>query len=317
MLSEGEIKEIIDTNKNNISLKDLVLDEGFKKHLYSKIEPLFRKHNVNPFNIVLLYEKKSKYAPAWTDGKVCVINAGDLYYQGMPVQEVYPDILGTLFHEAGHALYTNQCILHMNQLKLKTDIVSNENHLEAIHDILYKMNNDYTMSYQQEDGFYIEIKLTEFIVGLLDDLWNIVEDKRITNMLLSNDGEFTEFIDNIKYSKIRAKWYKKHDDEMLPLESEALETGNTNFETFTDFHYWITIYSDIDVKPDKRLYPLSCEALPIIDRMVEEEDQDEFFDLALELVAIAYPLFEDWILFKTEEEEEEYFQRQALKKQNN
>ena len=66
--------------------------------------------------------------------------------------------------------------------------------------------------------------------------------------------------------------------------------------------------------PDKEQFPCSYEALPVIDRMLEEEDPDKFYDLALELVAIAYPLFEDRILFKTEEEEEEYFRRQALKK---
>lgn len=322
MLTEKEIEEIVTTNENNVSIKELALDKGFKEYLTSKIKPLFEKHNVEPFEIFLFYDESKNEICGETDGKMCKINAGHSSFQKFSVQEIYIQILITLFHEAGHLLYTDFSILEkrMKNLELKTDTVKEPKHLEVISDILYKSKNDYEISYTRDSGLPAKRLLISYIREYVAHFQGCAEDKRIEKKLLSNDSEFTEFINAFKAGEkmdADCEWDKEHDEGMYPFEQEALETGNTNFEMFIDYYYWTGRYGETGDIPDKRLYPCSYEAIPVIDKLMTVDDPDKEFDLALELVAIAYPLFEDRILFKTEEEEEEYFRRQALKKQNN
>lgn len=316
MLTKEEIEEIIITNMNDVSFAELACDEGFLKYLDSKIDPLFKKHNVKPFEIKIFCDKNRDWYAPRTNAKTCFINAEDWTFQELTVQDSYIQLLWILFHEAGHALYSDFELTRerLQNLGLKTDVVSDKDHLQTINDILYKIKNDYNMSYHSSG----ESPLKYFIRALVSNFQDAAEDKRIENKLLSFDSEFTEFVSATKAAHKTCDKLDKETDEILrDSEQEALKTGNVEgFESFSSFFYLTGKYGETGEKPDKRLYPCSYEAIPVIDKLMTVDDPDKEYDLALELVAIAYPLFEDRILFKTEEEEEEYFQRQALKKNN-
>ena len=217
-------------------------------------------------------------------------------------------ILGSLFHEIGHVLYTDfeKQFERLSTPELKTNVISDKDHLEIISDILYRANNDYKLTYLCEKGYYDEVPLKSYVVKLVHVLSNAVEDAKVNKCLLTYDNEFIEFIDA----------FLKSEEIIIEEAKEIIElfTNEGTEEVITNYPFWCCYYAEHAFVPDKEQFPCSYEALPVIDRMLEEEDPDKFYDLALELVAIAYPLFEDRILFKTEEEEEEYFRRQALKK---
>lgn len=324
------IEKIINGDAQNLSYEELIHDKAFEEYLSLKAKPLFDKYGITPIKIRMYFHEEGDRFElpgfcACINDQECIIEADDDYFKvkrpdgSVSIKDSVNVILGVLFHELGHAIYTDLYTQddRLKNPKLETDIIKDKDHLEVINEILYKVNNDYKMAVTDEKGYYIETPLKDFISYTMHDFANIAEDEKVNRRLLA-ENEFTEFLNAFKAERDRSEASLIETDKKRSLfDAEAIKHGKCNeVERLGDFSYLLFRHTQNGNVPDKRLYPLSCEAMPVIDRMLEEEDQDKFFDLALELVAIAYPLFEDRILFKTEEEEEEYFRRQALKKKN-
>lgn len=313
------VEKILKGEDQSISYEDLVYDEAFSEYLSIKAEPIFDKHNVKPVKIRMCKSTEVTIPGfcASVNNEECRLEADNELYTSVlcngkvSIKNAYEMILGSLFHEIGHVLYTDfeKQFERLSTPELKTNVISDKDHLEIISDILYRANNDYKLTYLCEKGYYDEVPLKSYVVKLVHVLSNAVEDAKVNKCLLTYDNEFIEFIDA----------FLKSEEIIIEEAKEIIElfTNEGTEEVITNYPFWCCHYAEHAFVPDKEQFPCSYEALPVIDRMLEEEDPDKFYDLALELVAIAYPLFEDRIVFKTEEEEEEYFRRQALKKQNN
>lgn len=293
MISFRELKE----EKNKISVEEIIKTEGFESFMSSSSSAIMKAHkrtNKIPFRI---YYKEDDNTTAYTDGKQCVINAGNSIFikentdssssERTSTVEACERIIGAAFHELGHVLYTcNSELARCCQLFEAGTMIAADETLDYL-ELKSLLQNEKNGAFVSES---VQTPLRSFIVILYKNLLNIVEDGRIENLLFINDYKFSGFYKGLwtlreaqKYSMIN-KEYERSINDFFAMSLLYAKYGKVGFckESFPEFD----------------------NAKEIIDKMLKTHKAISFSKLNQDLLICAWPLFKDLIKEMEDNEEE-------------
>lgn len=311
----AEMHKIVHGKKKNITLKDFVESYAFGEFISIGAMSILQKHGVTKtVNTVTEYNENSDMV-AYTDNTVCYVNAASEMFDGMDengelsIEQSYDLILGAVFHEMGHVIYTDFAASEKRTKEvLKNDILPkvksgvSKEHIDTLKIIKDQLDKGYLI--QDSTGF--SIPLNAFVLNLFQSFDNIVEDGRIEKLLLEEDYGFGGYCHGLEVMR------KKHADEILSSNKSIEE------EDLISFSNMMLGYAKYSIVPEKMdNFPLFEEAIPVIDKMTSEFDPEKFADRVLELVAISYPFFKDSIVEPPEDQDQNQNQQDQGEGSNN
>ena len=163
--------------------------------------------------------------------------------------------------------------------QIKTSAISVKEHIDVLNELFDMAEKGYVL--KDPSGSNQTIPLRTFLMFAVKQFYNSVEDGRIESLLLTRDSNFAGYRNGLKA-------FREKQDREWKAEMEK-ESGD---ETIIDFHNGCLGYAKFKIQPRSEC-TCSIQAMPVIDNMLQEHNSNRFFDLTLELIAIAYPLFED------------------------
>lgn len=280
--SDKEIKRAIRKKRSDIHLEDIVKSKAFKDYITSGMLALFKKHKRNPNLEYVIYYNEADQTTAKTDNRKIIVNAANSLFTKRdeldePLSVRVDHILGVMFHEAGHVLYTNFSVLRkykeqfcdgklvINSIELSKE---EKRSLKEINDLL----ND------NRSNVVLGVSLTKtraFIYNIFDWLNNAIEDGRIEKTLLDRDADFSGYCNGLIGLRNKQK------DEIVGSNIQDIEKYlNACFE-YAKYGTSTTYTGDV--------FPELEEAKPIIDIMLDCKEAMKFTEYTVELICIAYP----------------------------
>lgn len=281
-MNDKEIKRAIRKKRTDIRLEDIVKSKAFKDYITSGMLTLFKKHKREPNLEYKVYYKEGDMTTALTNNKEIIVNAANPLFTKRdeldePLSVSVDHILGVMFHEAGHVLYTNFSVLRKykeqfrdGKLVISSIELSKEEKksLKEINDLL----ND------NKSNVVLGVSLTKtktFIYNIFDWLNNAIEDGRIEKTLLDRDADFGGYCNGLIGLRNKQK------DEIVGSNIQDIEKYlNACFE-YAKYGTSITYTGDV--------FPELEEAKPIIDIMLDCREAMKFTEYTVELICIAYP----------------------------
>lgn len=281
-MNDKEIKRAIRKKRTDIKLEDIVKSKAFKDYITSGMLTLFKKHKREPNLNYKVYYKEGDMTTALTNNKEIIVNAANSLFTKRdeldePLSVSVDHILGVMFHEAGHVLYTNFSVLRkykeqfrdgklvINSIELSKE---EERSLKEINNLL----ND------NRSNVVLGVSLTKtkaFIYNIFDWLNNAVEDGRIEKTLLDRDADFGGYCNGLIGLRNKQK------DEIVGSNIQDIEKYlNACFE-YAKYGTSTTYAGDV--------FPELEEAKPIIDIMLDCKEAMKFTEYTVELICIAYP----------------------------
>lgn len=281
-MNDKEIKRAIRKKRTDIRLEDIVKSKAFKDYITSGMLTLFKKHKRKPNLRYKVYYKEGDMTTALTNNKEIIVNAANSLFTKRdeldePLSVSVDHILGVMFHEAGHVLYTNFSVLkkykeqfHDGKLVINSIELSKEEKksLKEINNLL----ND------NKSNVVLGVSLTKtkaFIYNIFDWLNNAIEDGRIEKTLLDRDADFGGYCNGLIGLRNKQK------DEIVGSNIQDIEKYlNACFE-YAKYGTSTTYTGDV--------FPELEEAKPIIDIMLDCKEAMKFTEYTVELICIAYP----------------------------
>lgn len=281
-MNDKEIKRAIRKKRTDIRLEDIVKSKAFKDYITSGMLTLFKKHKREPNLEYKVYYKEGDMTTALTNNKEIIVNTANSLFTKRdeldePLSVSVDHILGVMFHEAGHVLYTNFSILRkykeqfrdgklvINSIKLSKE---EKKSLKEINNLL----ND------NRSNVVLGVSLTKtkaFIYNIFDWLNNAIEDGRIEKTLLDRDADFGGYCNGLIGLRNKQK------DEIVGSNIQDIEKYlNACFE-YAKYGTSTTYTGDV--------FPELEEAKPIIDIMLDCKEAMKFTEYTVELICIAYP----------------------------
>lgn len=281
-MNDKEIKRAIRKKRTDIRLEDIVKSKAFKDYITSGMLTLFKKHKREPNLRYKVYYKEGDMTTALTNNKKIIVNAANSLFTKRdeldePLSVSVDHILGVMFHEAGHILYTNFSVLRkykeqfrdgklvINSIELSKE---EEKSLKEINNLL----ND------NRSNVVLGVSLTKtkaFIYNIFDWLNNAIEDGRIEKTLLDRDADFGGYCNGLIGLRNKQK------DEIVGSNIQDIEKYlNACFE-YAKYGTSTTYTGDV--------FPELEEAKPIIDIMLDCKEAMKFTEYTVELICIAYP----------------------------
>lgn len=292
----AEMRKITRGQKRDVTLEDLVNSYAFNEFVAIGTDSILNKHNIRKKVPTRVYYNENDQMVAYTDNVECVINAGSSSFKvtlpdgSVSIPDAYNYILGAAFHEMGHVIYTDFRVFRdrLTNLRLKTSAISDKDHVDILTDLLRMADEGYVLKDPSGSGKCCPLR--SFLETFTKNIYNSVEDGRIEELLLTRDSNFAGYRNGLKAFR-----------EKQNREWEAALKNESGDEGIIDFCNACLGYAKFHMQPREKCF-CSIQAMPVIDRMLKEHHADRFFDLTLELVAIAYPLYKDWIDSLEEEE---------------
>lgn len=281
-MNDREIRRAIRKKRTDIRLEDIVKSKAFKDYITSGMLTLFKKHKREPNLRYKVYYKEGDMTTALTNNKEIIVNAANSLFTKRdeldePLSVSVDHILGVMFHEAGHVLYTNFSVLkkykeqfHDGKLVINSIELSKEEKksLKEINNLL----ND------NKSNVVLGVSLTKtkaFIYNIFDWLNNAIEDGRIEKTLLDRDADFGGYCNGLIGLRNKQK------DEIVGSNIQDIEKYlNACFE-YAKYGTSTTYTGDV--------FPELEEAKPIIDIMLDCKEAMKFTEYTVELICIAYP----------------------------
>lgn len=281
-MNDKEIKRAIRKKRTDIRLEDIVKSKAFKDYITSGMLTLFKKHKREPNLKYKVYYKEGDMTTALTNNKEIIVNAANSLFTKRdeldePLSVSVDHILGVMFHEAGHVLYTNFSVLrkykeHFRDGKLVINSIElskeEKKSLKEINDLL----ND------NRSNVVLGVSLTKtkaFIYNIFDWLNNAIEDGRIEKTLLNRDADFGGYCNGLIGLRNKQK------DEIVGSNIQDIEKYlNACFE-YAKYGTSTTYTGDV--------FPELEEAKPIINIMLDCKEAMKFTEYTVELICIAYP----------------------------
>lgn len=281
-MNDREIRRAIRKKRTDIRLEDIVKSKAFKDYITSGMLTLFKKHKREPNLNYKVYYKEGDMTTALTNNKEIIVNAANSLFTKRdeldePLSVSVDHILGVIFHEAGHVLYTNFSVLRkykeqfrdgklvINYIELSKE---EEQSLKEINNLL----ND------NKSSVVLGVSLTKtkaFIYNIFDWLNNAVEDGRIERILLDRDADFGGYCNGLTCLR------DKQREEITGSSIQDIQVYlNACFE-YAKYGTSTTYAGDV--------FPELEEAKPIIDMMLDCKEAMKFTEYTVELICIAYP----------------------------
>lgn len=281
-MNDKEIRRAIRKKRTDIRLEDIVKSKAFKDYITSGMLTLFKKHKREPNLNYKIYYKEGDMTTALTNNKEIIVNAANSLFTKRdeldePLSVSVDHILGVMFHEAGHVLYTNFSVLrkYKEQFRDGKLVISS---IELSKEERRSLNEINNLLNDNRSNVVLGVSLTKtksFIYNIFDWLNNAIEDGRIEKTLLDRDADFGGYCNGLIGLRNKQK------DEIVGSNIQDIEKYlNACFEYAK--YGTSTIYTG-DVFPELE------EAKPIIDIMLDCKEAMKFTEYTVELICIAYP----------------------------
>lgn len=281
-MNDKEIKRAIRKKRTDIRLEDIVKSKAFKDYITSGMLTLFKKHKREPNLKYRVYYNEGDMTTALTNNKEIIVNAANSLFTKRgeldePLSASVDHILGVMFHEAGHVLYTNFSVLRKYKEQFRkgelmaSSIELSKEEKRSLKEINNLLNDN-------KSNVVLGVSLTKtktFIYNIFDWLNNAVEDGRIEKTLLNRDADFGGYCNGLIGLRNKQK------DEIVGSNIQDIEKYlNACFE-YAKYGTSTTYTGDV--------FPELEEAKPIIDIMLDCKEAMKFTEYTVELICIAYP----------------------------
>lgn len=281
-MNDKEIKRAIRKKRTDIRLEDIVKSKAFKDYITSGMLTLFKKHKREPNLNYKVYYKEGDMTTALTNNKEIIVNAANSLFTKRdeldePLSVSVDHILGVMFHEAGHVLYTNFSVLrkYKEQFRDGKLVISSIELSKEEKKSLKEINN---LLNDNRSNVVLGVSLTKtkaFIYNIFNWLNNAIEDGRIEKTLLDRDADFDGYCNGLIGLRNKQK------DEIVGSNIQDIEKYlNACFE-YAKYGTSTTYTGDV--------FPELEEAKPIIDIMLDCKEAMKFTEYTVELICIAYP----------------------------
>ena len=281
-MNDKEIKRAIRKKRTDIRLEDIVKSKAFKDYITSGMLTLFKKHKREPNLNYKVYYKEGDMTTALTNNKEIIVNAANSLFTKRdeldePLSVSVDHILGVMFHEAGHVLYTNFSVLrkYKEQFRDGKLVISSIELSKEEKKSLKEINN---LLNDNRSNVVLGVSLTKtkaFIYNIFNWLNNAIEDGRIEKTLLDRDADFGGYCNGLIGLRNKQK------DEIIGSNIQDIEKYlNACFE-YAKYGTSTTYTGDV--------FPELEEAKPIIDIMLDCKEAMKFTEYTVELICIAYP----------------------------
>lgn len=281
-MNDKEIKRAIRKKRTDIRLEDIVKSKAFKDYITSGMLTLFKKHKREPNLKYKVYYKEGDMTTALTNNKEIIVNAANSLFTKRdeldePLSVSVDHILGVMFHEAGHVLYTNFSVLrkYKEQFRDGKLVINSIELSKEEKKSLKEINN---LLNDNRSNVVLGVSLTKtkaFIYNIFDWLNNAIEDGRIEKTLLNRDADFGGYCNGLIGLRSKQK------DEIVGSNIQDIEKYlNACFE-YAKYGTSTTYTGDV--------FPELEEAKPIIDIMLDCKEAMKFTEYTVELICIAYP----------------------------
>ena len=281
-MNDKEIRRAIRKKRTDIRLEDIVKSKAFKDYITSGMLTLFKKHKREPNLNYKVYYKEGDMTTALTNNKEIIVNAANSLFtkrDGLdePLSVSVDHILGVMFHEAGHVLYTNFSVLrkYKEQFRDGKLVISS---IELSKEERRSLNEINNLLNDNRSNVVLGVSLTKtksFIYNIFDWLNNAIEDGRIEKTLLDKDADFGGYCNGLIGLRSKQK------DEIVGSNIQDIEKYlNACFE-YAKYGTSTTYTGDV--------FPELEEAKPIIDIMLDCKEAMKFTEYTVELICIAYP----------------------------
>lgn len=281
-MNDKEIKRAIRKKRTDIRLEDIVKSKAFKDYITSGMLTLFKKHKREPNLRYKVYYKEGDMTTALTNNKEIIVNAANSLFTKRdeldePLSASVDHILGVMFHEAGHVLYTNFSVLRKYKEQFREGrLVINS--IELSKEEKKSLNEINNLLNDNRSNVVLGVSLTKtktFIYNIFDWLNNAIEDGRIEKTLLDRDADFGGYCNGLIGLRNKQK------DEIVGSNIQDIEKYlNACFE-YAKYGTSTTYTGDV--------FPELEEAKPIIDIMLDCKEAMKFTEYTVELICIAYP----------------------------
>ena len=281
-MNDKEIRRAIRKKRTDIRLEDIVKSKAFKDYITSGMLTLFKKHKREPNLNYKVYYKEGDMTTALTNNKEIIVNAANSLFTKRdeldePLSVSVDHILGVMFHEAGHVLYTNFSVLrkYKEQFRDGKLVISS---IELSKEERRSLNEINNLLNDNRSNVVLGVSLTKtksFIYNIFDWLNNAIEDGRIEKTLLDRDADFGGYCNGLIGLRNKQK------DEIVGSNIQDIEKYlNACFE-YAKYGTSTTYTGDV--------FPELEEAKPIIDIMLDCKEAMKFTEYTVELICIAYP----------------------------
>lgn len=281
-MNDREIRRAIRKKRTDIRLEDIVNSKAFKDYITSGMLTLFKKHKREPNLEYKVYYKEGDMTTALTNNKEIIVNAANSLFTKRdeldePLSVSVDHILGVMFHEAGHVLYTNFSVLrkYKEQFRDGKLVISSIELSKEEKKSLKEINN---LLNDNRSNVVLGVSLTKtkaFIYNIFNWLNNAIEDGRIEKTLLDRDADFGGYCNGLIGLRNKQK------DEIIGSNIQDIEKYlNACFE-YAKYGTSTTYIGDV--------FPELEEAKPIIDIMLDCNEAMKFTEYTVELICIAYP----------------------------
>ena len=281
-MNDKEIRRAIRKKRTDIRLEDIVKSKAFKDYITSGMLTLFKKHKRKPNLNYKVYYKEGDMTTALTNNKEIIVNAANSLFTKRdeldePLSVSVDHILGVMFHEAGHILYTNFSVLrkYKEQFRDGKLVISS---IELSKEERRSLNEINNLLNDNRSNVVLGVSLTKtksFIYNIFDWLNNAIEDGRIEKTLLDKDADFGGYCNGLIGLRSKQK------DEIVGSNIQDIEKYlNACFE-YAKYGTSTTYTGDV--------FPELEEAKPIIDIMLDCKEAMKFTEYTVELICIAYP----------------------------
>lgn len=281
-MNDKEIKRAIRKKRTDIHLEDIVKSKAFKDYITSGMLTLFKKHKREPNLEYKVYYKEGNMTTALTNNKEIIVNAANSLFTKRdeldePLSVSVDHILGVMFHEAGHVLYTNFSVLrkYKEQFRDGKLVISSIELSKEEKKSLKEINN---LLNDNRSNVVLGVSLTKtkaFIYNIFNWLNNAIEDGRIEKILLDKDADFGGYCNGLIGLRSKQK------DEIVGSNIQDIEKYlNACFE-YAKYGTSTTYAGDV--------FPELEKAKPIIDIMLDCKEAMKFTEYTVELICIAYP----------------------------
>lgn len=281
-MNDKEIKRAIRKKRTDIRLEDIVKSKAFKDYITSGMLTLFKKHKREPNLNYKVYYKEGDMTTALTNNREIIVNAANSLFTKRdeldePLSVSVDHILGVMFHEAGHVLYTNFSVLrkYKEQFRDGKLVISSIELSKEEKKSLKEINN---LLNDNRSNVVLGVSLTKtkaFIYNIFDWLNNAIEDGRIEKTLLDRDTDFGGYCNGLIGLRNKQK------DEIVGSNIQDIEKYlNACFE-YAKYGTSTTYTGDV--------FPELEEAKPVIDIMLDCKEAMKFTEYTVELICIAYP----------------------------
>ena len=265
-----------------ISSKEFFSSLETKRYIHSKLKRIEKDFGVFPATLSLHFDKKSTTV-AYTNNFQYVCNTGSRAFEEVfkvdvtDLEEYLKSVLGVLFHEVGHRLFTNFSYANTYRISLESGILA---------PLFIAQNKEEEADLLKTKNLLSNYDNRSFIISYIFAVNNCIEDMRMERCLFSISGKYSDLSVGLKMNR---------ENEMKNVESfkdTYSEESATPYSIVFKMIYQISHFGDIEL-PDcliKTYGELKDFLMDKIKYMISLNKAEEYYKCLNEILVKTLPL---------------------------